>query len=161
MTSSSGKSDATTVLNPTGATKKILQSRAVVNGFPYIENSRNKYTFYATGKTYYIKSNISCSSFNIFYMIQCNLCGKQYIGETNRRLKDLFHEQRRPILSTNGSSIHRAVSEHFLSSNHSHKDMLLIPLELLKSKRDSVRKAHEAHLIQKAKTVETFWYKQT
>ena len=33
--------------------------------------------------------------------------------------------------------------------------MLLIPLELFKSKRDSVRKARrEAHLIQKAKTVE-------
>ena len=34
--------------------------------------------------------------------------------------------------------------------------MLLTPLELLKSKRDSVRKAREAHLIQKAKTVEPF-----
>ena len=32
--------------------------------------------------------------------------------------------------------------------------MLLIPLELLKSKRDSVRKGREAHFIQKAKTVE-------
>ena len=32
--------------------------------------------------------------------------------------------------------------------------MLLIPIELLKSKRDSARKAREAHLIQKAKTIE-------
>ena len=32
--------------------------------------------------------------------------------------------------------------------------MLLIPLKLLKSKRDSVRKAREAHLIQTAKAVE-------
>ena len=31
-----------------------------------------------------------------------------------------------------------------------------IPFELLKSKRDSVRKAREAHLIQKAKAVEPF-----
>ena len=54
----------------------------------------------------------------------------------------------------NHGNTHTAVSEHFLSSNHSHKDMLLIPLELLKSKLDSVRKAREAHLIQKAKTVE-------
>ena len=35
-------------------------------------------------------------------------------------------------------------SEHFLFSNHSDKDMLLIPLEILKSKRDSVKKAREA-----------------
>ena len=47
-----------------------------------------------------------------------------------------------------------AVSDHFLSSNHSLKHMLLIPLELLKSKRDSVRKTRELHIIQKAKTVE-------
>ena len=67
---------------------------------------------------------------------------------------DRFNEHRRPILNPNGSYIHTAVSEQFLSSNHSHKDMLLNPLELLKSKRDSVRKAREAHLIQKAKTVE-------
>ena len=32
--------------------------------------------------------------------------------------------------------------------------MLLIPLKLLKSKRDSVKKAREAHLIQTAKAVE-------
>ena len=32
-----------------------------------------------------------------------------------------------------------------------HKDMLLIPLELLKSKRDSVRKAREATLFKKQK----------
>ena len=40
------------------------------------------------------------------------------------------------------------VSEHFLShSNHSHTDMHLIPLEKIRSSRDSVRKARESHLI--------------
>ena len=46
-----------------------------------------------------------------------------------------------------------AVSEHFLSPNHSASDMQLIPLELIKSNRDDVRKTREAHpvLILKAK----------
>ena len=43
----------------------------------------------------------------------------------------------------------------FLShSNHSHTDMHLIPLEKIHSSRDSVRKARESHLIDKAMTLE-------
>ena len=47
------------------------------------------------------------------------------------------------------------IPEHFLShSNHSHTDMQLIPLEKIHSSRDSVRKAREPHLIDKAMTLE-------
>ena len=89
-------------------------------------------------------------------MIQCRLCNLQYIGETKRRLKDSFNEHRRPILNPTGNYIHTAVSEHFLTSNHMHSDndMLLIPFEKLKNGRDSFRRAREAHLIHKAKTIE-------
>ena len=78
----------------------------------------------------------------------------QYIGETKRSLKDRFNEHRRPILNPTGNYIHTAVSEHFLTSNHSDNHMLLIPIEKLKNGRDSFRKAREAHLIHKAKTIE-------
>ena len=78
----------------------------------------------------------------------------QYIGETKRNLKDRFNEHRRPILNPTGNYIHTAVSEHFLTSNHSDNHMLLIPIEKLKNGRDSFRKAREAHLIHKAKTIE-------
>ena len=53
-----------------------------------------------------------------------------------------------------GNYIHTAVSEHFLTSNHSDNYMLLIPIEKLKNGGDSFRKAREAHLIYKAKTIE-------
>ena len=69
-------------------------------------------------------------------MIQCRLCNLQYIGETKRRLKDHFNEHRRPILNPTGNHIHIAVSEHFLTSNHSDNHMLLIPTEKLKKGRD-------------------------
>ena len=52
------------------------------------------------------------------------------------------------------TSILSAVSEQFLTSNHSDNHMLLIPIEKLKKGRDSFRKASEAHLIHKAKTIE-------
>ena len=46
------------------------------------------------------------------------------------------------------------VSEHFLINDHSAKDITLILLELIKSNRDSVRKAREAYLIDRGKTFE-------
>ena len=88
-------------------------------------------------------------------MVQCNRCNLQYIGETKRHLKDRFNEDRRAIDKTNIESKPTAVSEHFLShSNHSHADMQLISLEKIHSSRESVRKARESHLIDKAMTLE-------
>ena len=52
------------------------------------------------------------------------------------------------------TSMHTAVSEHFLTNNHSDNHMLLIPIAKLKNGRDSFRKAREAHLIHKAKAFE-------
>ena len=46
------------------------------------------------------------------------------------------------------------VSEHFNQAGHSINDVLLIPLELIRRNRDSVRTASEAHLFDKAMTVE-------
>ena len=85
-------------------------------------------------------------------MIQCQLCNLQYIGETKRRLKDRFNKHRRPIL--NPTSSYTAVSEHFLGSNHSDTYMFLTPIEKLSNEYDSFRKAREAHIIYKAKTLE-------
>ena len=34
---------------------------------------------------------------NVIYMIQCNHCHKQFIGETKRRLEDRFNKHRRPV----------------------------------------------------------------
>ena len=90
------------------------------------------------------------------YMVQCNRCNLQYIGETKWRPKDRFNEHRRAVDKTNIKSKPTTVSaEHFLShSNNSHTDMQLIPLEKIRSSRDSVRKAREWHLIDKAMTLE-------
>ena len=121
---------------------------------PYIEHGRNHYTFHSTGETYHIKSHITCTTFSVIYMIQCRLCNLQYIGETKRRLKDRFNEHRRPVLNPTSNYIYTAVSEHFLSNNHSDTHMLLIPIEKLNDKRDSFRKAREAQIIHKAKTLE-------
>ena len=97
----------------------------------------------------------TCNTKNLIYMVQCNRCHLQYIGETKRRLKDRFNEHRRTVDKTNISSKPTTVSEHFLSHpNHCHTDMQLIPLEVIHSSRDSIRKARESFLIDLAGTLE-------
>ena len=76
-------------------------------------------------------------------MVQCNR-PKQYISETKRRLKDRFNEHRTPVVNPSNISKPNTVSQHSLTNDHSVKNITLIPLELIKSNRDSVRKAREA-----------------
>ena len=72
----------------------------------------------------------------------------QYIGETHRHLHERFGENRRSIQS------HHPVSTHLNQPGHSIDYRLLTPSELIHNKRDSLRKAREAHLINKAITLE-------
>ena len=81
-------------------------------------------------------------------MVQCNYCPKQYI------VKDHFNEHRRPLDNSSNITKPNTVSEQFLINDHCAKDITLISLELIKSNRDSVRKAREAYLIERGKTLE-------
>ena len=122
---------------------------------PYICHGLTTYTFFSTGETRPIKSNLTCETKNLIYMIQCNRCNLQYIGATKRRLKDRFNEHRRIIDNPSNKSKPTTAAEHFLSSpNHTANDMLLIPIQKIFSNRDSIRKAREAFLIQKGKTID-------
>ena len=107
--------------------------------YNYITDGRTSYTFHSTGETRHITHHIDCNSKNVIYMVHCNRCHKQYIGETKQRLKDRFNEHRIPVDKQTNRFKPSAVSEHFLSNDHNASDMLLIPLELIKSNRDSVR----------------------
>ena len=87
-------------------------------------------------------------------MIECNRCNLQYIGETKQRLKDRFNEHRRTTDNPNNKSKPTTAAEHFLSSpNRTANDMILIQIENIFSKRDSIRKAREAFLIKKGRTI--------
>ena len=101
--------------------------------------------FFSTGETRPIKSNLTCDTKNLIYIIQCNRCNLQYIGETKRRLKDRFNEHRRTIDNPDAKSEPTTAAKHFLySRNHTANDMQLIPIEKTFSNRDSIREAREA-----------------
>ena len=122
---------------------------------PYISHGLTTYTLFSTGETRPIKFNLTCETKSLIYMIQCNRCNLQYIGETKRRLKDRFNEHVRTIDKPNNKSKPTTAAEHFLSSsNHTANDMILIPIEKIFSNRDSIRKARDAFLIQKGRTID-------
>ena len=78
--------------------------------------------------------------------------GCQYIGEANRQLNERFGEHFRSILNHHQLSDPTPVSLHFNQAGHSINDVILIPLELIRSNRNPVRKVREAHLIHKGNT---------
>ena len=64
------------------------------------------------------------------------------------------NKHRRPVDKQTNSSKPTTVSEHYLCNNHKATHMQLIPPELVKSNRDSVRKAREAYLIERGQTLQ-------
>ena len=86
-------------------------------------------------------------------MIQCNKCNVQYIGET----KQHRHAIEKAIAKQHIDQA-TAVSDHFNLPAHSMNNIELVPLaiELITSNIDAIRKAREAFLISKGKTLEPF-----
>ena len=121
--------------------------------YPFLQEGQTNYIFFNINESRKITDYISCNSKNLIYLIQCKKCHSQYIGETKRKLNERFGEHRRSILNHHQLLNPTPVSLHFNQPGHSINDVQLIPLELIRSKRDSVRKAREAHLINKAKTL--------
>ena len=121
----------------------------------YISTGRSRYMFFNTGEERTIPHNISCSSENLIYMINCKRCisqdpslPSQYIGQTCRSLRERFGEHRRGIIN----QLEDSVPLHFNMPGHNLNDVELIPLIHINNNRDSIRTSMEQHLITKAKT---------
>ena len=91
-------------------------------------------------------------------MIQCNKCltsnqpnDCQYIGQTGRSLRERFGEHRRDI--NNKLTDKSGVAEHFNRDDHLLTDLTVIPLETIRQRRESLRRAREQQLITTAKTL--------
>ena len=91
---------------------------------------------------------------NLTYMIQCKRCKKQEIGETKRTLCVCFKEHRQATNNPLHANTTAAESvPHFNQPGHSIADIEFIPLELQPTLSMSRRKAREAYLIDRIKTL--------
>ena len=60
-------------------------------------NKTGTITCHVTGLEYTSMSNVSCRSSNLIYCISCRVCGKQYVGQTLRRMRDRLSEHLRDM----------------------------------------------------------------
>ena len=118
--------------------------------FKFIAHNTTSYTFHNTGQTRTIDQNLSCSSDNLTYMINCKRCLKtdttlpsQYTGQTGRTLRECFRGHRQGIQNNTGES----VPIHFNLPRHTLNDVKLIPLLKVRNSRDSYCYTMEQHFI--------------
>ena len=117
----------------------------------FLQEGQTNYAFFNTNETRKITDNMSRCSKKLIYLIDCKKCHCQYIGETKRQLNESFGQHRRSILNHHQLDDPTPVSIHLNQPGHSINAVHLIPLELLRSKHDSVMKAREAHKLTKPK----------
>lgn len=89
---------------------------------------------------------MNCNSFNIIYLITCNKCKVQYVGQTSRKLKDRLNDH----CSNVNTYKQTAISIHFISPQHTIQDIKIMPIELVK--HTTLRVNRELHWIKTLKT---------
>ncbi len=77
-------------------------------------NSQNFFKSTTTRKCYKIRHAFSCSSSNVIYLITCNKCKKQYVGKTNKPLRERINHHRSSINMKQS----RYISVHFNFPDH-------------------------------------------
>ena len=96
-----------------------------------------------------INCSVDCSTSNIIYLLGCKKCPQQYIGETERSLKERFSEHK-GYENTNNQS--KSTGAHFNSKGHSASDMNITILEKVFNSDINFRKQREKLYIQKFNT---------
>ena len=92
--------------------------------------------------TWNINKPINCETRYTVYMIQCTKerCYQQYIGETNRALKQRFSEHKR---YADNKNLTQATGEHFNLPGHSRNNMKITGIEQVKKQEKNYRKERE------------------
>ena len=81
---------------------------------------------YTTKQTHTIFDKMNCSTKSVIYIITCNLCKKQYVGETKRSLKERVNNHRSDIKHNKNT----AIAKHFNDILHTYKNLLITPIEI-------------------------------
>ena len=114
-----------------------------------------------TGETFPISSHINCVTPGVVYSVSCTkgsgdcarVKGPQYIGCTERPLKTRFSEHVGSATQHCQANTSKPVGVHFRGPGHSHADMVILPIEKVRSKDRFVLEARERFWIEKYSVV--------
>lgn len=127
-----------------------------------------KVTCSKTGHTYKTPEDGSCGCNNLVYLVTCKKCNIQYVGETQRTIKERFYGHFYDIKNLrNPSSAPESarnkpptsMGKHFSSNSHSEDDVKIQILEFIKKSPKAentkiFRKKRELHWIYQLKTLD-------
>ena len=112
---------------------------------PFVKNS-NVVRSSKTSEVIEINKQVDCQTKNVIYCITCKKCKVQYIGESEKSLKERFSQHLGYVYNEH---LNQATGEHFNSKGHSVADMEVTILEKIFSKDPQVRKERESMFIKK------------
>ena len=101
-------------------------------------------TSHSTGHQYPISDSTTCKSTNVIYLIQCQRCGHQYVGETEQPLNERMNNHRADIRH---KRLEKPVAVHFTSPHHTADDLRVFVIEKLRRNDPVLRKIRESRWI--------------
>ena len=106
---------------------------ALVDSTKYFQSNQ-------TARTFQIRQAINCLSKNVIYLIYCNLCGVQYVGESKNSLRMRMTQHRSAIKT---KKVKQPVANHFNLPHHSIYNLRVIAIDQNDAWTDQIRKAKE------------------
>ena len=100
-----------------------------------------------TRKTYKIFCSVNCKSSNVIYLLECAVCGLQYVGESKQQFNRRLNGHRSDL----NIKPYLPVSQHFRLPGHNvndFQDMKVTIIEQDHAWKDSEREARESFWIQ-------------
>ena len=115
---------------------------------PFIKEGRK---IEATQSNFKMDINVSanCLTTNVIYMLGCKRCPQQYVGESERSLKERFLEHKGYV---SNNILTKAKGEHFNQKGHSVSDMEITIIEKIFNQDPQFRKQREKMFINKFNT---------
>ena len=114
-------------------------------------NNKNTFISTQTNESFQCQNSTNCNTNNIIYLITCNRCKSQYVGQTQHNLQTRFRNHR---FNINNKNMHDTIGYHFNTNKHNLKDMSVQIIEKVKTNNIQTRLKRENYWINKLKTLQ-------
>ena len=121
-------------------------------------NTSGRVTSTQTGRTYVVPDRVCCESSNLVYLLTCNICKMQYVGQTLRQIRERLREHFRYIENKMDS---QPLGRHFALPDHSGLNLQVQVLEYIQTpplleRTKQLRLEREKHWIHQLRSIEPF-----
>jgi peptide-methionine (R)-S-oxide reductase len=113
---------------------------------PYINHSKT-FSSSVTKETFEMKDAYNCSTKSIIYLTSCTHCGKQYVGQSGRQLKDRMKEHLNNMYHKK-----EVTGTHYSLPGHSHWNFKVQIIEKVTPNTPNYRLEREDYWIKKLAT---------